>query len=81
MIPLHSTLKFQFSWENGQRVCSHLFDNDQGDEVTGMLQQLYKDKDWTGTTLFLQLSKGWWPDETFKHGVDCVLDIYKGPLP
>ncbi|KAG1759284.1 hypothetical protein EDD22DRAFT_971712 [Suillus occidentalis] len=75
-------LKFQFSWSTrGQRVSSRLFDYHQEDQVTRMLQHFTKDTDSTGTTLFLQMSKHEWDAEIYELGVECILDIYRRPLP
>ncbi|KAG2361076.1 hypothetical protein BDR07DRAFT_92659 [Suillus spraguei] len=74
-------LEFSFGWQSEQRVCSRLFDYHQGDKVLKMLQRLDEDKDSTGTSLFLQMSKGMFGAEVFKAGVECILDVYRGPLP
>ncbi|KAG1847840.1 hypothetical protein DFJ58DRAFT_915119 [Suillus subalutaceus] len=70
-----------FRWSPGQRVSSHLFDYHQGDKVTRMLQQLNEDEDSTGTSLFLKMTKNARNAKVFELGVECILDIYRGPLP
>jgi ankyrin repeat protein len=74
-------LELSFSWRSGQRVSSCLLDYHQGDEVTRILQQLTEDKDSTSTSFFLQMLKRFWNSEVFELGVECILDIYQGPLP
>ncbi|KAG1862114.1 hypothetical protein DFJ58DRAFT_725529 [Suillus subalutaceus] len=73
-------LEHYFKWSPGQRVSSRLFDHHQGDQVTRILQQLTEDKDMTGTSLFLQMTKSEWNTEVFERVVEFVLDIYRGPL-
>jgi ankyrin repeat protein len=74
-------LELSFSWRSGQRVSSCLLDYHQGDEVIRILQQLTEDKDSTSTSFFLQMLKRFWNSEVFELGVECILDIYQGPLP
>ncbi|KAG2074678.1 hypothetical protein BDR04DRAFT_1115525 [Suillus decipiens] len=73
-------LKFQFKWQIKQHVSSLLFNYHQGNKVIRMLQQLDKDKDLTGTSLFLQVFMAW-DALDFEVGAQCILDIYRGPLP
>ncbi|KAG1721344.1 hypothetical protein EDB19DRAFT_2044402 [Suillus lakei] len=73
-------LELDFEWEHGQRVSSWLFDYRQGDEVTGMLRQMSDDKELAGTSLFLQMAKRPYNSHLFDRGVECILDIYRGPL-
>jgi hypothetical protein len=75
-------LKSQFVWSTkGQRVSSRLFDYHQEDQVTRMLRHFTKDTDSTGTSLFLRMSKTELDTELYELGVECTLDIYRGPLP
>jgi hypothetical protein len=75
-------LEFQFVWSTkGQRVSSCLFDYHQKDQVTRMLQQFTKDTDSTGAYLFLRMSKRGRHAKSHVLGVECTLDIYRGPLP
>ncbi|KAG1732163.1 hypothetical protein EDB19DRAFT_1300261 [Suillus lakei] len=73
-------LEFFISWRDGQRVGSRLFDYHQGDKVTGMLRQMFEDKELAGTSLFLQMRRGPYSSQILGHGVECILDIYRGPL-
>jgi hypothetical protein len=66
---------------NWQRVSSRLFDYHQEDQVTRMLRHFTKDTDSTGTSLFLQMAKDEWNAKNYELGVECTLDIYRGPLP
>ncbi|KAG2039746.1 hypothetical protein BDR03DRAFT_951107 [Suillus americanus] len=75
------TPDFIFTWQSGKRVSSCLLDYYRAVKVTRMLQQLTKDKDWTGISLFLQMSKKQRDAEVFELGVEFMLDIYRGPLP
>ncbi|KAG2076221.1 hypothetical protein BDR04DRAFT_1090139 [Suillus decipiens] len=79
--PKDDSLRFELYWQIEQRVSSRLFDYHQGDKVIRMLQQLDEDKDSTGTSLFLQMTQGIFSTDAFKIGVECILDIYRGPLP
>ncbi|KAG2340434.1 hypothetical protein BDR05DRAFT_1002613 [Suillus weaverae] len=74
-------LSTYFKWDIGQRVSSRLFDYRQEDKVTRMLQQLSEDKDSIGTSLLLQIPKKEWNTKAFELGFECILDIYRGPLP
>jgi hypothetical protein len=65
----------------GQRVASRLFDYHQEDPIIRMLQHLTKDKDSTGTTFFLRMSKEEQHTKLYERGVEFTLDIYRGPLP
>ncbi|KAG1886707.1 hypothetical protein F4604DRAFT_2044165 [Suillus subluteus] len=74
-------LKFRFSWlQIRQRVSSRLLDYHQGDAITSVLRQLTQDKDSTGDSLFLRLSKTEeWCQISFDD-LEYVLDIYRGRL-
>ncbi|KAG0694293.1 hypothetical protein DFH29DRAFT_1072963 [Suillus ampliporus] len=80
-------LKFNFSWSRWQRASSCLIDYHQGDLVTSMLRQLTsEDVDSSGTSLFLQIFKGFSHEHLHcaldigSDPVECMLDIYRGPL-
>ncbi|KAG1778804.1 hypothetical protein EV702DRAFT_1195824 [Suillus placidus] len=74
-------LKFDFSWESGQRVSSRLFDCRQEEKFIRMLQQLIEDEDSADTSLFLRMSNRGRFTGIFQHEIECVLGIYRGPLP
>ncbi|KAG2361082.1 hypothetical protein BDR07DRAFT_1410806 [Suillus spraguei] len=63
---------FCFEWRSELRASSWFYQ---------VLQQLDEDKDSTGTSLFLQIFKEEWNAEVFEVGVECILDVYRGPLP
>ncbi|KAG1771903.1 hypothetical protein EV702DRAFT_1201783 [Suillus placidus] len=71
--------KLYFYWESGQHVSSHLFNR------LSSRRQCYQgataDNDSTGTPLFLKMSEHFLTAEIFELGVECILDIYRGPLP
>ncbi|KAG1733700.1 hypothetical protein EDB19DRAFT_2041132 [Suillus lakei] len=74
-------LSLTFSWEVGQRVSSCLFNYHQGDKVTTMLRHMSEDRDLAGTSIFLQMTeRGYKGFHVLDLGVECVLDIYRGPL-
>ncbi|KAG1751894.1 hypothetical protein EDB19DRAFT_1206608 [Suillus lakei] len=74
-------LEFDFSWGDGKRVSSCLFDYHQGDKVTRMLRQMTEDlKELAGTSLFLQMTDGFFGHVQDLGALECILDIYRGPL-